>query len=394
MSLHATGDGTSTSITTGAEAATDGRGGDDVRKIIKVWYKLEGNDQNHSIKLPEDEATIEELKSAVKKKWPNELRDVDEGKLRVFAAAAAANPNSNDQLANEKNILEVVPLPTTPTYALNVALPWHQQQPPPPTPNQHSPMRQFFESHSCGNNKDFCVLCCNIYHASSDEAGAAAAAAAVNSNNNITHAPVDDTFKTRVSEAINVELLNYSNALAAEEGRLPDIENILSEPLPQPNLVFKLDGTNATLASHTIENKKSIRKLLYASLYMDVYSKLGSTKDSLEGYFDGFYINLLRQLLELDGFTCDQREKKQVESKRTERKVDLIVRYDTRNILNLKSAMNPTGNKITNDRGKVAMEVYHGWKTGKRLPPPGVLVYPSESSLHHRKTCVFDVYIP
>ena len=38
------------------------------------------------------------------------------------------------------------------------------------------------------------------------------------------------------------------------------------------------------------------------------------------------------------------------------------------------------------------MEVNHGWTAGKRLPPLGVLVYPSRSSLQHRKTCVFDVY--
>jgi hypothetical protein len=131
---------------------------------------------------------------------------------------------------------------------------------------------------------------------------------------------------------------------------------------------------------------------------VDVRSKSRSTKDSLEGYFDVFYINLLRQLLELAGFTCYQREKKNLmESKTTDRKVDLLVRYQQeRNILNLEIARNGTGPKVTIDRGKVAMELYHGWPKAdgeERLCPPlGVLVYPSESTYVDRNTCVFDVY--
>jgi hypothetical protein len=98
----------------------------------KVYYKLDGDDRNHSIKLPEDEATIEVLKSAVKKKWPNVLRDVDKGELRVFvvvaaAAAAAAQPNSNNELDNERKISELDHSPTTSTNALIVS--WPQPQP-------------------------------------------------------------------------------------------------------------------------------------------------------------------------------------------------------------------------------------------------------------------------
>jgi hypothetical protein len=200
---------------------------------------LEGDDQNHSIKLPEDEATIEELKSAVKKKWPNALRDIDEGELRVFAAAAAAaaaNPNSNNQLANEMNIFEVVPLPTIHTqHALNIALPL-QQQPPPPSLPQLSPMLDFFKSHNCGNT-DFCVLCCNIYH----EATAAAVKKKKNNNNNRVRVPCK--FKAKVLEVANDELCNYCNELVAAEGwQLPEITNILSAALPTPNLLFDVNA--------------------------------------------------------------------------------------------------------------------------------------------------------
>jgi hypothetical protein len=176
-----------------------------------------------------------------------------------------------------------------------------------------------------------------------------------------------------------LEARNYNNT----DVPLPALTFLSQTPEKSPKSIVE-DWTNPME-----ERSVADRYTLYiSSLYADVWLKR-SNRDQLEGYFDGFYINLLRQCLDLAGFQCFQREKKLQESTSKCRKVDLLASTTSGTFLVLESAMNGADDKVEQDRGKVAMEIYRVWKRSERAPPIGVLVYHDKQAA---MTCVFEVY--
>ena len=247
---------------------------------------------------------------------------------------------------------------------------------PPPCPCPSERWKIVFDQHRTECQEKHCVICCNIYYSPHDDRhGAGGSFQALRS----------EYIKKR--KAVVKNYLRNSN----EKNDLWTAE--ASGDTTTDGVESKLKVGRNKLTSEDASPYEYNFLVHCESLWLDVKKKGRNLHSKKEQYFDGFYINLLRQLLELHAnILVNQREvlcPGSSEAGTKTRRVDLLATIDElgHTLLCLESAMRVTNGegKINEDRVKIAMELYRCAAPNK-CSPLGVLVLASGNST------LFEVY--
>ena len=156
-------------------------------------------------------------------------------------------------------------------------------------PTESSPdFKDFFDNHHCpwrNNQGKGCVLCHRILYYDNYLVGTSERGLA-------------DEFLAPTKKNCQDQVENHMKVIVP----LPEVEAMLKAVLTKsPDSIVNSAGDQP-------ECIKRRYSLFFASVFADVFLARTNT-GQLEAYFDGFYINLLRQLLDLAGFKTIQRDK-------------------------------------------------------------------------------------